>query len=80
MNGYEECGTKLMVVSTTLQSKHDPVGVAGDFNQQYQVVIGNKRWLKANGFSLNGDVTDDIISDNEGSGKTVILVGINGNI
>ena len=66
-----------MVVSTILQY---PVGVAGGFNQQYQVVIGNKKWLKANGFNLNGDGTNDIISANEGSGKTVILVGINGNI
>ena len=59
-----------------LQSKDTLVGVAEGV-QQYQVVLGNRRWLELNGFKLSNEVNQLIIS-NEGSGQTVILVGIDG--
>ena len=59
-----------------LQSKDTLVGVAEGV-QQYQVVLGNRRWLGLNGFELSNEVNQLIIS-NEGTGQTVILVGING--
>ena len=43
----------------------------------YQVVIGNRRWVETDEFKLNDNVNQDI-NDNEGSGQTVILVKING--
>ena len=77
IDGYGSCGATSIVVRTTLQSNGDLVGVAGDGLEQYQVVIGNRRWLTSNDFNLNDEV-DRIITSNEETGHTIILVGING--
>lgn len=45
--------------------------------QQLQVVLGNRKWVGLNGFEVSSEV-DNIITSNEKSGQTVILVGING--
>jgi len=63
-------------VRAILQSNNDLVGVAGGL-EQYQVVIGNRRWLESNNFNLD-NVANQIITSNERIGQTVILVGING--
>ena len=63
-------------VGTILEPSCDLVGVTGGGLEQYQVVIGNRRWLISNGFDLNDEV-DHIITSNEETGQTVILVGIN---
>lgn len=64
------------LIGEGLQSANTLVGVA-DSVQQYQVVVGNRRWLGLNGFELSNEV-NQIIMSNEASGQTVILVGING--
>lgn len=79
VSGYEKSGDTSIVVRSMgegLQSKNTLVGGA-DFVQQYQVVLGNRRWLELNGFQLSNEVNQVVIS-NEGSGQTVVLVGING--
>ena len=60
-----------------LEPSCDLVGVTGGGLEQYQVVIGNRRWLASNGFDLNEEI-DHTITNNEETGRTVILVGING--
>ena len=73
-NGDTSIAVKL--IGEGLQSKNTLVGVASSV-QQYQVVLGNRRWLELNGFQLSNEVNHIIISS-EGSGQTVVLVGING--
>ena len=70
-------GATNVSVGTILGPSCDLVGVTGGGLEQYQVVIGNRRWLASNGFNLNDEV-DRIITKNEEIGRTVILVGING--
>ena len=79
ISGHEKSGDTSIAVKLLgegLQSKDTSVGVA-DGVHQYQVVLGNRRWLGLNGFELTNEVNQLIIS-NEGSGQTVILIGING--
>jgi len=79
VKGNEENGdasVAVKLIGEGLQSKTTLVGVA-DSMQQYQVVLGNRRWLGLNGFELSNKV-DQIITNNEGTGQTVVLVGING--
>ena len=78
VSGHEQCGDTSIAVKLVgeLQSKSDLVNVANSV-EQYQVVIGNRKWLGTNGFNL-GSKVNKIITDNEGSGQTVVLVGING--
>ena len=79
ISGHEKSGDMSIAVqllAEELQSKETLVGVA-DGVHQYQVVLGNRRWLGLNGFELSNEVNQIVIS-NEGSGQTVILVGING--
>ena len=79
ISGHEKSGDAsiaVRVIGEGLQAKGALVGVAGGV-QQYQVVLGNRKWLGLNGFELSNEVNQIIIS-NEGSGQTVILVGING--
>ena len=45
--------------------------------QQLQVVLRNRKWMGLNGFEVSSEV-EHIITSNERSGQTVILVGING--
>ena len=61
------------LIGEGLQSKNTLAGGASNV-QQYQVVLGNRRWLELNGFQLSSEVNQIIIS-NEGSRQTV---GING--
>ena len=76
INRHEGYGATSASVGTILESSCDLVGVTGGGLEQYQVVIGNRRWLTSNGFDLN-DKVDRIITSNEETGQTVILVGIN---
>ena len=78
-SGDEENSDTSVVVKLIgmgLQSKTTLVGVA-DSMRQYQVVLGNRRWLGLNGFELSNEV-NQIITSKEESGQTVVLVGING--
>ena len=43
--------------------------------RQLQVVVGNRKWVGLNGFEVSSEV-EHIITRNESSGQTVILVGI----
>ena len=78
--GHDKSGDTSITVKLLgegLQSKDSLVGVADSTVQQYQVVLGNRKWLGLNGYELSNEVNQIIIS-NEASGQTVILVGING--
>lgn len=71
-----DASVAVKLIGEGLKSKTTLVGVA-DSMQQYQVLLGNRKWLELNGFELSNEV-NQIITSNEGSGQTVILVGING--
>lgn len=79
VSGYEKSGDASITVKLMgegLKSNNSLVGFASNV-QQYQVVLGNRRWLELNGFELSNEINQIIIS-NESTGQTVILVGING--
>ena len=76
INRHEGYGATSASVGTILEPSCDLVGVTGSGLEQYRVVIGNRRWLTSNGFDLNDEI-DHIITSNEETGQTVILVGIN---
>ena len=46
--------------------------------QKLQVLVGNREWLKQNGYEVTGEV-ENIIAENEMTGQTVVLAGIEGN-
>ena len=77
INRHEGYGATDISVGTILEPGSDLVGVTGGGLEQYQVVIGNRRWLALNNFNLNDEINETITSSEE-TGKTVALVGING--
>ena len=77
INIHEGYGATNISVGTILEPGSDLVGVTGGGLEQYQVVVGNKRWLTSNGFNVDDEINETITS-NEETGQTVILVGING--
>ena len=77
INRHEGYGATDISVRTILEPGSDLVGVTGGGLEQYQVVIGNRRWLALNNFNLNDEINETITSSEE-TGKTVVLVGING--
>lgn len=77
INRLEGYGATDVSVGTILEPGSDLIGVTGGGLEQYQVVIGNRRWLALNNFNLTDEINDNITSSEE-TGKTVVLVGING--
>ena len=46
--------------------------------QKLQVLVGNREWLKQNQYEVTTEV-ERILAENERTGQTVVLVGIEGN-
>ena len=46
--------------------------------QKLLVLVGNREWLKQNGYEVTTEV-ERIIAENEMTGQTVVLAGIDGN-
>ena len=55
--------------------KEEEGGAAG--LQKLQVLVGNREWLKQNGYEVTAAV-EKIIAENEMTGQTVVLAGIEG--
>ena len=45
--------------------------------QKLQVLVGNREWLKQNGYEVTPEV-ETVIAENEMTGQTVVLAGIEG--
>lgn len=45
--------------------------------QKLQVLVGNREWLKQNGYEITDEV-ETIVTENEVTGQTVVLAGIEG--
>lgn len=45
--------------------------------QKLQVLVGNREWLKQNGYEVTTEV-EKIIAEDEMTGQTVVLAGIDG--
>jgi len=55
--------------------KEEEGGAVG--SQKLQVLVGNREWLKQSGYEVTADV-ESIIAENEMTGQTVVLAGIEG--
>ena len=45
--------------------------------QKLQVLVGNREWLKQNGYEVTAEV-EAVVAENEMTGQTVVLAGIEG--
>lgn len=73
----------VVCVADQLQCNSDANGVIKEemgetvASQKLQVLVGNREWLKQNGYEVTSEV-ETIITENEMTGQTVVLAGIEG--
>lgn len=47
--------------------------------QRLRVLVGNREWLKQNGYEVTSEM-DTLLAENEMTGQTVVLAGIEGGL
>ena len=47
--------------------------------QRLRVLVGNREWLKQNGYEVTAEI-ETLLAENEMTGQTVVLAGIEGDL